>query len=151
MAHPLAAAAALRVQQVIQEEGLVPHVSKIGSYLGHRLRERLCQHPYVGDIRGRGLFWAVEFVLDKQTKVPFPSSLGLNGMLHARGMMSGYDIALFNAGGTYDGYAGDHFLICPPYIITMADCDLIVDRVARVVEDTFADLAMSPVWEKLAI
>ncbi|XXG96700.1 hypothetical protein Hte_002990 [Hypoxylon texense] len=140
MAHPLATAAALRVQQVIQEEELVLHVSKIGRYLEHKLKERLCPHPHVGDIRGRGLFWAVEFVLDKQTKVPFPPSLGLNGLLHARGMMPGYEIALFNAGGTYDGYGGDHFLICPPYIVTMADCDLIVDRVAKVVEDTFANL-----------
>ncbi|KAK6526712.1 hypothetical protein TWF281_009915 [Arthrobotrys megalospora] len=149
MAHPLAAAAALRVQQVIREENLVSRVRKMGKYLEEKLKSRLLSHPYVGDIRGRGLFWAVEFVIDKKSKQPFPSSLGLNGRFHARGMKKGYEIALFNANGTYDGYAGDHFLISPPYIVSEADIDNIVDRVSRVIEDTFAELTTSAPWEKL--
>ncbi|KAF3158810.1 hypothetical protein TWF751_001262 [Orbilia oligospora] len=140
MAHPLAAAAALRVQQVIKEENLVANVSKMGNYLGQRLKSRLSSHPFVGDVRGRGLFWAVEFVVDKHSKKPFPASLGLNGRMHARGMKKGYEVALFNANGTYDGYAGDHFLVCPPYIVSEAEVDDIVERVSRVIEDTFAEL-----------
>jgi hypothetical protein len=83
--------------------------------------------------------------------MPFPYSLGLNGMLHSRGMSAGYEIALFNANGGYDGYSGDHFLICPPFIVTKDDVDDIVERTARVVEDTFAKLVNSTVWEKITL
>lgn len=146
MAHPLAAAAALRAQQVIQQRSLVPHVRDVGAHLGQRLRDTLITHPNVGDIRGRGLFWAIEFVADKQTKKPFDLSVGLNGRLHARGMSKGHEIALFAANGTYDGYAGDHFLVCPPYIVSEEDIDEIVTRVALVVKETMAEVAgQSPV------
>ncbi|KAH6963367.1 pyridoxal phosphate-dependent transferase [Fusarium avenaceum] len=151
MAHPQAAAAALKVQQIIRDENLVSRVRTMGEYLGSQLKERLLPMPYVGDIRGRGLFWAVEFVTNKQTKMPFPYSLGLNSMLHSRGMSAGYEIALFNANGGYDGYSGDHFLICPPFIVTKEDIDDIVERTARVIEDTFAELSSSAVWEKVTM
>ncbi|KAJ4246519.1 hypothetical protein NW762_013459 [Fusarium torreyae] len=151
MAHPQAAAAALKVQQIIRDEDLVSRVSTMGEYLGERLKERLLSMPYVGDIRGRGLFWAVEFVTNKQTKMPFPYSLGLNSMLHSRGMSQGYEIALFNANGGYDGYSGDHFLICPPFIVTRDDVDDIVERTARVIEDTFSELFNSAVGEKITL
>lgn len=147
MSHPLAAAAALKVQKIVQRDRLVAHVGAMGTYLGKKLRESLSHHPYVGDIRGRGLFWTVEFVADKESKTPFPGSLDLNGKLHSRGMSKGYEVGLFNASGTFDGYAGDHFLVCPPYIVDEADIDDMVDRIARVVEDTFSDLAASIAWE----
>jgi adenosylmethionine-8-amino-7-oxononanoate aminotransferase len=151
MSHPLAAAAALKVQTIIQRDNLVAKVRDIGAYLGKRLQETLAHHPYVGEIRGRGLFWAVEFVADKETKVPFPESLNLHGLMHSRGMSKGYEVALFNANGTYDGYAGDHFLLCPPYIVSEADIDDIVGRVERVIADTFAELAGSVAWEKVTL
>ncbi|KAK1834964.1 pyridoxal phosphate-dependent transferase [Podospora conica] len=130
-------AAGLRVQRVIEERGLVAHAKEVGGYLGRRLREVLMGHPYVGDVRGRGLFWAVEFVVDKGSKMPFPASLEVHAKLHARGMQRGYEVALFNAAGGYDGYRGGHFLVCPPFIVTRADVDEIVERTVRVVEDTF--------------
>ncbi|ROT34485.1 PLP-dependent transferase [Sodiomyces alkalinus F11] len=151
MAHPQAAAAGLKVQQIIRDEDLVSRVKVMGEHLEKRLKERFLPHPYVGDVRGRGLFWAIEFVMDKESKVPFPSSLELHGKMHSRGMRKGYEVALFNANGGYDGYAGDHFLICPPFIVTEADIDEIVDRTARVIDDTFAELASSSVWDKIAL
>ncbi len=57
--HPLACAAALEVQRIIREDGLVENVRKMGQLLSDLLRQRLSQHPNVGDIRGRGLFWGV--------------------------------------------------------------------------------------------
>ncbi|KAF7543813.1 hypothetical protein G7Z17_g10436 [Cylindrodendrum hubeiense] len=151
MSHPLAAAAGLKVQHIIQRDNLVERVREMGNYLEQRLKSTLLQHPFVGDIRGRGLFWCVEFVVNKETKEPFPTSLGLNGLLHARGMSKGYEIALFNANGTYDGYAGDHFLVCPPYIVSEADIDDIVIRVNRVINDTFEELTASAIWEKISV
>lgn len=57
--HPIACAAALAVQRVIQEENLLENVKKMGDYLEKGLKERLGGHPHVGDIRGKGLFWGV--------------------------------------------------------------------------------------------
>ena len=57
--HAVACAAALEVQKVVQEEKLLENCRKMGSLLGERLRWRLGSHKNVGDIRGRGLVWAV--------------------------------------------------------------------------------------------
>lgn len=57
--HPVGCAAALAVQQTIQEQSLLENVRNMGAYLEAQLRQRLENHPYVGDIRGRGLFWGV--------------------------------------------------------------------------------------------
>jgi adenosylmethionine-8-amino-7-oxononanoate aminotransferase len=65
MGHPMAAAAALAVQDVIRRDGLLANVVEMGGRLEGRLEERFGQHPFVGDIRGRGLFWALELVSDR--------------------------------------------------------------------------------------
>lgn len=58
-AHPLACAAGLAVQKVVEEDRLLENTRENGAYLGQLLHERLGGHRNVGDIRGRGLFWAV--------------------------------------------------------------------------------------------
>lgn len=63
--HPLACAAAFEVQQVIKDEGLVDNCRRMGAYLGEALQSRLGDHPHVGNIRGRGLAWAVSFTVNK--------------------------------------------------------------------------------------
>lgn len=57
--HPVSCAAAYRVQRIIQEDNLLPNVREMGVYLGQLLQEKMGDHRHVGDIRGRGLFWAV--------------------------------------------------------------------------------------------
>ena len=116
-----------------------------GNYIEALLRERLADHPHVGDIRGRGLFWAIEFVADKETKMPLDPVLKVAERLHwhDKGMKPGYDIALFHATGSANsGWAGDHVLLAPPYIVDRSDIEEIVDRVARVVEDVFEELPL---------
>lgn len=68
--HPVSCAAAVRVQQIIQEDNLLPNVRAMGAYLGQLLHEKFDSHPHVGDIRGRGLFWAVSL-----PQLPSPSTL----------------------------------------------------------------------------
>lgn len=70
MGHPMAAAAGLAVQEVIRRDGLLENVVSMGDYLERCLVERLGNHHHVGDIRGRGLFRAVELVADRATKSP---------------------------------------------------------------------------------
>ena len=67
-AHPVACAAAVAVQQVIAGERLLDNVKARARRLEQRLVERFGNHRNVGDIRGRGLFWAVEFVSDRATR-----------------------------------------------------------------------------------
>jgi adenosylmethionine-8-amino-7-oxononanoate aminotransferase len=131
-AHPVAAAAALAVQQVIREEGLLDNVRAMGALLERRLVERLGNHRHVGDIRGRGLFWAVEFVTDRATRAPFDPALAL----HERVKIAAYDrgLACYPMGGTVDGRQGNHVLLAPPYIVTAAQVDTIVARFGDAVE-----------------
>lgn len=142
--HPLNAVAALEVQRIIQEEGLVNNAYEMGLLLGDLLQQRFKDYPNVGDVRGRGLFWCIEFVAEKTTKAPFDPKLNLARKFRMRGLEPGYNICLFSAQGCADGMAGDHFLLAPPYIITKADVEEIVLRVGRVVDSVFEDMQISP-------
>jgi adenosylmethionine-8-amino-7-oxononanoate aminotransferase len=137
-AHPVAAAAALAVQQVIREEGLLANVRAMGALLEQRLTERLGNHAHVGDIRGRGLFWAVEFVADRATKAVFDPTL----QLHERVKMAAYErgLACYPMGGTIDGRQGNHVLLAPPYIVTADQVETIVARFGDAVEAALATL-----------
>lgn len=150
--HPVACAAAYRVQQIIQEDNLLPNVRAMGDYLGQRLHERLDSHPRVGDIRGRGLFWAVsllfcfylgssltfdqmEFVQDKNTKEPYPPSKALSWTLHTTGLKPEHSISLMPGSGGADGVRGDHIILAPPYNTTREEIDLMVDRTVGVIQE----------------
>ena len=70
-AHPVACAAALEVQRIIRDDDLIANVQAMGDRLESALQERFGNHRHVGDIRGRGLFWALEFVTDRAAKTVF--------------------------------------------------------------------------------
>ena len=131
-AHPVACAAALAVQQVIREDNLVENVRLMGERLATGLTERLGNHRHVGDIRGRGLFQAIELVADRGTKEPFDPALKLN----ERVKLAAYELglAIYPMGGTIDGHRGDHICIAPPYIAAAADIDTIVARIGDAVD-----------------
>jgi adenosylmethionine-8-amino-7-oxononanoate aminotransferase len=132
LAHPMACAAALGVQQVISEEHLLDNVKVLGAHLERRLTERFGNHRHVGDIRGRGLFQAVELVADRATRTPFDPALKLHQRIKAAAFEGG--LACYPAGGTMDGRSGDHVLLAPPYIATSEDIDMIVDRLGHAVD-----------------
>src|SRR6201997_4414042 len=81
LAHPLACAAALEVQHIIRDEQLLVRVKQRGLQLEQRLIERFGNHRHVGDIRGRGLFQAIELVEDRATRKPFDRSLKLHQLI----------------------------------------------------------------------
>ncbi|MBN8992241.1 MAG: aspartate aminotransferase family protein [Rhizobiales bacterium] len=132
LAHPMACAAALGVQQVIREERLLDNVKALGVHLERRLTERFGNHRHVGDIRGRGLFQAIELVADRATRTPFDPALKLNQRIKAAAFDGG--LACYPAGGTVDGRSGDHVLLAPPYIATPENIDMIVDRLGHAVD-----------------
>jgi adenosylmethionine-8-amino-7-oxononanoate aminotransferase len=132
LAHPLACAAALEVQRVIDDEQLLDRVKTLGAQLERRLTERFGNHRHVGDIRGRGLFQAIELVADRGTRAPFDPALKLNQRIKAIAFEGG--LGCYPAGGCMDGRSGDHVLLAPPYIATSDDIDMIADRLGQAVD-----------------
>lgn len=136
--HATAASAALAVQQVIARDNLLDAVKQQGAYLHKALREVLGELPHVGDTRGRGLFAGVELVRDKDDKTPFDPSLKLHAAIKANCMARG--LMVYPMGGTIDGQSGDHILIAPPFIITPAQLDFVVDTLNCVIREETGEL-----------
>ena len=136
MGHPMAAAAALAVQEVIRRDDLLANVRAMGERLDERLRQRFGNHHHVGDIRGRGLFRGVELVADRATKEPFDPKLKLNGRVKREAMDRG--LMVYPMGGTIDGVRGDHVLLAPPFIVEERDVDEIVSRLGEAVDAAIA-------------
>lgn len=134
--HPVAAAAALAVQRVIKRDRLVERCREYGARLRARLEAAFRDHPHVGDIRGRGLFLALELVRDRATKEPFDPAL----RLHARVKTAALDAGLmcYPMGGTIDGRRGDHVLLAPPFIIADAELDLLIERLRAGIDAALA-------------
>jgi adenosylmethionine-8-amino-7-oxononanoate aminotransferase len=135
--HPIACAAALEIQKIIREQKLLTNVQELGKLLEQRLHERLDHHPNVGNIRGRGLFWGIELVSDKNTGEPFPAAAGIAMGLAELGLAERYGIALYPGSGTADGINGDHIMVSPPYNTTAEEIEVIVERLQRLVCDYF--------------
>ncbi|MDE5440042.1 aspartate aminotransferase family protein [Bradyrhizobium sp. CSA207] len=133
LAHPLACAAALAVQDVIREDRLLDRVKERGKQLEQRLVERFGNHRHVGDIRGRGLFWAIELVADRAGRTSFDPALKLNQKIKAEAFANG--LGCYPGGGTVDGVRGDHVLLAPPYIASAEEIDLIVDKLGTAVDN----------------
>jgi adenosylmethionine-8-amino-7-oxononanoate aminotransferase len=131
MGHPVAAAAALAVQQVIRRDNLLGAVTARGATLRRQLRAAFGDHPHVGDIRGRGLFLGLELVQDRATREPFDPALKLHAAVKQHAMAMG--LMVYPMGGTIDGVRGDHILLAPPFIATDADLAEITDRLAQAV------------------
>jgi adenosylmethionine-8-amino-7-oxononanoate aminotransferase len=139
MGHPIACAAALAVQQVMQRDDLVAAVAEQGAKLGRMLGAQFEDHWAVGDIRGRGLFWAVELVADRSTKAPFASSLRLNARIKERAMA--YGLLCYPGGGTFDGVAGDHVLLAPPFNVTEEELANVVSLLTESLNSVLAEIA----------
>jgi adenosylmethionine-8-amino-7-oxononanoate aminotransferase len=134
--HPLACAAGLAVQQTIKRDNLLANVRAMGAHLRRRLGERFGNHAHVGDIRGRGLFQAIELVEDRLTKAPFDPARKLQAKVKKAAMARG--LMVYPMGGTIDGRRGDHVLLAPPFIVTESQIDEIVDRLGAAVDDALA-------------
>ena len=132
MAHPTACAAALAVQTVIDEDNLLERVRYLGDKVDEALHDRFGNHPFVGDIRGRGLFRGVEIVADRSTKAPFDPSHSIHARIKKAAMAEG--LICYPMGGTIDGRRGDHILLAPPFILTEPQIDELVEKLGRAVD-----------------
>jgi adenosylmethionine-8-amino-7-oxononanoate aminotransferase len=134
--HPMSCAAALAVQQEVRERDLLANVRKMGGMLKSALSEQFGNHPRVGDIRGRGLFIALELVRDRKTKEPFEADLKLAERIRVRAMEHG--LICYPMNGVVDGKRGDNVMIAPPFIIEERHVFELVDKLNRTFEDVLA-------------
>ena len=134
--HPVAAAAALAVQKVIERDDLLAQVRMRGEALKRMLADAFGAHQHVGDIRGRGLFMALELVRDRATRQPFAPERKLHAAIKAQAMQRG--LMVYPMGGTIDGERGDHILLAPPFISSEAELGEIVARLADAVDAALA-------------
>jgi adenosylmethionine-8-amino-7-oxononanoate aminotransferase len=136
LGHATACAASLAVQHVIKEESLLANVRRRGDELAHALEERLGNHHHVGDIRGRGLFRAVELVADRATKAPFDPEFKVHARVKREAMARG--LMCYPMGGTIDGQRGDHVLLAPPYIVGAAEIAEMTEKLGDAIDAAIA-------------
>jgi len=119
-AHPMTLAPAVATIHEMQRLGLVERANKIGAYLGEKLKALAARHPSIGDVRGIGLFWAIELVKDKKTKQPFNT---MRDKVDGKPLIVDQVAAEAMKRGVAVQAWVSHFVIAPPLIITEAEVD----------------------------
>ncbi|KAI3323644.1 PLP-dependent transferase [Xylariaceae sp. AK1471] len=115
-AHGVSCAAALAVQRIIRRDGLVARAKQKGEWLENALKESLGRRAHVGDIRGRGLFWGIEFVSDRAIKATFDPAVRFTHRMVEEALRRG--LSVYPGAGTVDGIHGDHIIVAPPYNVS---------------------------------
>ena len=134
-AHPISLAAGRAVLHRLQSHKLVAaadssRAATPAAYFKKRL-ETLRDVETVGDVRGIGLLWAVEFVADKASKRPFAPGQNFSGRVGAAALQRG--LLVYPMQGSVDGTAGDHLLLAPPAVITHEQIDWSIDQLSAAI------------------
>lgn len=117
--HPVAAAAALKNIEIIENEKLVDNAAKVGAYFKDQLEDLKSDHPMIGDVRGKGLYIGVEFVSDRKTKARFPEEAKISERMNAK----------LRKNGIFFWTDPNFLLIGPPLCITQEEVDEIVHAI----------------------
>jgi putrescine---pyruvate transaminase len=120
-AHPTGCAVALRTLQIIDEENLVAEAARKGALLLEALRSHLADHPHVGEIRGKGLMCAVDFVKDRTAQTPFAPEQQVGARIHAEAI----------ARGLFSRVRGDTFVLAPTFVTP----DDVLDRIGEILTE----------------
>jgi L-2,4-diaminobutyrate transaminase len=131
--HPIGAAAANAVLDIVENERLPENAKQVGSYFQKRLRATFSQLPIVGEVRGVGLMAAIEFVQDRSNKTNFSATLKVG----ARVAKAARDRGLIARAMPH----GDILGFAPPLIINEAEIDEIVDIAEAAVREVMDDLS----------
>ena len=119
--HPVAAAAALKNIEIMENEGMVENSAETGAYMLNQLESLQDEHPIIGDARGIGLLQGMELVSDRDTKAEFPSELKIGERLSEKFRQEGLIL------GARDSSVG----VSPSLCITRDEVDEIVAAIDR--------------------
>ncbi|MBX9455082.1 MAG: aspartate aminotransferase family protein [Rhizobium sp.] len=132
--NPLACAAGLAVLEEIENQNLLENATTVGALIKSELEGLADRYPFIGDVRGKGMLLAAEFVSDRETMAPLPKHLEA----HARVVDIAYERGLvIYSRRTRGGVEGDHFLVCPPMITTPEQ----VGEIMHILDGTLEQLA----------
>jgi len=135
--NPLACAAGVAVLDEIEAGGMMENAGAMGDLLQARLRDLMQKYPLIGDVRGKGLLLAFEMMRDRQTKARLPPALNA----HSRLVEIAYENGLIiYSRRTRGGLSGDHFLVCPPMIVTTDEVEQIASLLDRSLAQFMAQL-----------
>jgi adenosylmethionine-8-amino-7-oxononanoate aminotransferase len=135
--HPISLAAGRAVLNYVKRMKLVDaagsdRAGSIATVLKENL-EQLRSLDCVGDVRGIGLLWAVEFVSSQSTKAPFPVEANFCGRVAQAATERG--LLVYPVQGCVDGDRGDHILIAPPAVISKDQISSAIDHLAAAIEE----------------
>jgi adenosylmethionine-8-amino-7-oxononanoate aminotransferase len=135
-AHPVTAAVGLAVLDYMDKHGVIEGVAEKGRLLEDGLRSIAERRILVGDVRGLGLMWGLEFVRDKESREPFDFKHNIAMRVVDKAMEKGL-IVYPVRGGCADGERGDGVLICPPLTISNEEIGFLI----RTLDETIAEIS----------
>lgn len=139
--NPLACSAGLAVLNELTQNGLIENAADKGAKLSARLVSLMDRYPFIGDVRGKGLLLAFELVSDRQSMEPLPAGLAAHTALVEEAYQRGL---IIYSRRTRGGTVGDHFMVCPPLIVTDDQLDEIMQLLVESL-DAFASTSGLPV------
>jgi adenosylmethionine-8-amino-7-oxononanoate aminotransferase len=128
-AHPVAAAAAIATLKILVERDIPGHVARVAPAFQQRLRGLVKKHPFVGDVRGRGLMLGIEMVADQGTKATLPKTSDIPARLAKAAYRRGLMVRV----------SGANLILSPPLVITEAE----LDHLCSTLEAAFDEVAGS--------
>jgi len=117
----------------LKKHKLVERCAEMGEVLASHLVE-LLEYPVVGDVRGKGLMQAVEFVKDRRTREPFPRSEKFAERFTENAFNNG--LILWSNVGHADGISGDLVMVAPPFIVSDEEIADFIKRFKKSLEQT---------------
>ena len=137
--NPFCTFVGLQVLRYALDHQLFDDVAAKGEYLRAALGQLAGRHEIVGDVRGQGLLAGIEFVADRASRQPFPEKAGITRRV-TQGALQRDVLILPGVPGANYGRGGDHVQLSPPYVITRAQIDLVVDVLDTTLSEIEAEL-----------
>ncbi|MDO5530060.1 MAG: aminotransferase class III-fold pyridoxal phosphate-dependent enzyme, partial [Paracoccus sp. (in: a-proteobacteria)] len=129
--HPVGCAVALKAIDVVMNEGLAENVRRLAPRLEAGLRGIMERSRNIGELRGVGFMWALEAVKDKESKTLFPGDLSVSERI----ANACTDLGLICRP------LGQSIVLCPPFILTEAQMDEILEKLEEALNKVFAEVA----------
>ncbi len=134
--HAVGAAAGSATLRYLREHDLIHSAAHKGKVLGESLQTALADSLVVGDIRGIGMMWGIEFVADKRSKEPLPTARHFARAVADAAFRRG--VILYPGAGSVDGTRGDHLMVAPPFVITETEMGEVIAILREVIVDMIA-------------
>ncbi len=140
-AHPMTLAPAVATIREMQRLDLINRANEMGAYLGEKLNALKPKHPSIGQVRGIGLFWAVDLVKDQQAKTPF--NTWTEKIAGSPIVVEQIAAKMLGAGVAMQAWMS-HFVLAPPLIVTKEEIDIAVKALDEALVMADALLQLQP-------